>query len=124
MSDTILIVDDSPSMLMSLSIALRPTGLTVREASSGEDALALIADGLSPRMILTDLNMGGMSGIDLVKAVRTRPGMTFVPIVLLTTESQQDMRNLAKAAGATGWLVKPFNADSLVALVKKLVPSG
>ncbi|MEH3159751.1 MAG: response regulator [Sphingomonas taxi] len=122
MTDSILIVDDSPSMLMSVSIALHPTGLDVKEASSAEQALDLIAAGLKPRMILTDLNMGGMSGIDLVKAVRALPGMGFVPMVLLTTESQDDMRQMAKAAGATGWLVKPFDADKLVALVKKLVP--
>jgi two-component system chemotaxis response regulator CheY len=121
-TDTILIVDDSPSMLMSVSIALRPTGLDIKEADSAEKALQLIDAGLKPRMILTDLNMGGMSGIDLVKAVRKLPGMGFTPIVLLTTESQDDMRQMAKAAGATGWLVKPFDPDKLIALVKKLVP--
>jgi len=120
--DTILIVDDSPSMLMSVSIALRPTGLDIKEASSAEAALELLNGGLSPRMILTDLNMDGMSGIELVKAVRQLPGMSFTPIVLLTTESQEDLRQTAKAAGATGWLVKPFDAAKLVALVKKLVP--
>ncbi|GGB28239.1 response regulator [Sphingomonas metalli] len=109
-------------MLMSVAIALKPTGLDVKEASSGEDALAKVQAGLKPRMILTDLNMGGMSGIDLVKAVRGLPGMGFTPIVLLTTESQEDMRQMAKSAGATGWLVKPFDADKLVALVRKLVP--
>jgi len=120
--DTILIVDDSPSMLMSVSIALRPTGLDIKEASSAEAALELLNGGLSPRMILTDLNMDGMSGIELVKAVRQLPGMSFTPIVLLTTESQEDLRQTAKSAGATGWLVKPFDAAKLVALVKKLVP--
>lgn len=119
MTDSILIGDDSPSMLMSVLIALRPTGLDIKEADSAEKALQLIEAGLKPRMILTDLNM---SGIDLVKAVRTLPGMGFTPIVLLTTESQDDMRQRAKAAGATGWLVKPFDPDKLVALVKKLVP--
>lgn len=122
MADTILIVDDSPSMLMSVSIALRPTGLDIREASSAEAALALLNDGVTPRMILTDLNMDGMSGIELVKQVRKLPGMAFTPIVLLTTESQEDLRQTAKSAGATGWLVKPFDAAKLLALVKKLVP--
>lgn len=122
MADTILIVDDSPSMLMSVSIALRPTGLDIREASSAEAALALLNDGVTPRMILTDLNMDGMSGIELVREVRKLPGMAFTPIVLLTTESQEDLRQTAKSAGATGWLVKPFDAAKLLALVKKLVP--
>ncbi len=122
MADTILIVDDSPSMLMSVSIALRPTGLDIREASSAEAALSLLNDGVTPRMILTDLNMDGMSGIELVREVRKLPGMAFTPIVLLTTESQEDLRQTAKSAGATGWLVKPFDAAKLLALVKKLVP--
>jgi len=121
-TDTILIVDDSPSMLMSVAIALRPTGLDIKEASSAEAALALLNEGVSPRMILTDLNMDGMSGIELVREVRKLPGMAFTPIVLLTTESQEDLRQTAKSAGATGWLVKPFDADKLLALVKKLVP--
>ncbi|MBB4153738.1 two-component system chemotaxis response regulator CheY [Sphingomonas jinjuensis] len=122
MTDCLLIVDDSPSMLMGVSIALHPTGLDIEEADSAEKALQVIDAGLKPRMILTDLNMGGMSGIDLVKAVRKLPGMGFTPVVLLTTESQDDMRQMANAAGATGWLVKPFDPDKLVALVKKLVP--
>lgn len=118
----IVIVDDSPSMLMSISIALRPTGRAVADASCAEEALAKLNDGLKPRMILTDYNMGAMNGVDLVKAVRKLPGMSFTPIVLLTTESQDDLRQTAKAAGATGWLVKPFNADKLVQLVNKLLP--
>ncbi|VXC31909.1 response regulator [Sphingomonas sp. 8AM] len=122
MTDTILIVDDSPSMLMSVSIALRPTGLDIKEAASAEAALALLNDGVMPRMILTDLNMDGMSGIELVREVRKLPGMAFTPIVLLTTESQDGLRQTAKSAGATGWLVKPFDAAKLLALVKKLVP--
>ena len=109
-------------MLMSVSIALRPTGLDIREASSAEAALSLLNDGVTPRMILTDLNMDGMSGIELVREVRKLPGMAFTPIVLLTTESQEDLRQTAKSAGATGWLVKPFDAAKLLALVKKLVP--
>ncbi len=124
MSDSILIVDDSPSMLMSVEIMLGETNLTVHKAESGEQALELLSGGLRPAMILTDLNMGALSGIDLVRAARQLPGLGFTPIVLLTTESAQDMRNVAKAAGATGWLTKPVEADALLKIVRKLVPSA
>lgn len=124
MSDSILIVDDSPSMLMSVEIMLGETNLTVHKAESGEQALELLSGGLKPAMILTDLNMGSLSGIDLVRAARQLPGLGFTPIVLLTTESAQDMRNVAKAAGATGWLTKPVEADALLKIVRKLVPSA
>jgi two-component system chemotaxis response regulator CheY len=124
MSDSILIVDDSPSMLMSVEIMLGETNLAVHKAESGEQALELLSGGLKPSMILTDLNMGALSGIDLVRAARQLPGLGFTPIVLLTTESAQDMRNVAKAAGATGWLTKPVEADALLKIVRKLVPSA
>ena len=124
MSDSILIVDDSPSMLMSVEIMLGETNLTVHKAESGEQALELLSGGLKPAMILTDLNMGALSGIDLVRAARQLPGLGFTPIVLLTTESAQDMRNVAKAAGATGWLTKPVEAEALLKIVRKLVPSA
>ncbi|MGK6322635.1 response regulator [Sphingomonas sp. DT-51] len=124
MSASILIVDDSPSMLMSVEIMLAGTTLTVHKAESGEQALALLGDGLRPAMMLTDLNMGAMSGIDLVREARQLPGLGFLPIVLLTTESSQDMRNVAKAAGATGWLTKPVEGEALLRIVRKLVPSA
>lgn len=124
MSDSILIVDDSPSMLMSVEIMLGETSLAVHKAESGEKALELLSGGLKPAMILTDLNMGALSGIDLVRAARQLPGLGFTPIVLLTTESAQDMRNVAKAAGATGWLTKPVEAEALLKIVRKLVPSA
>jgi two-component system chemotaxis response regulator CheY len=73
-------------------------------------------------MIITDFNMGAMNGIDLVRQVRKISGLQFVPIVLLTTESQRDRRNEAKTAGATGWLVKPVQADALLQVVRQLVP--
>ncbi|TCP29661.1 response regulator [Sphingomonas sp. BK235] len=124
MADTILIVDDSPSMLMSIEIMLGATALTVHKAESGEQALALLGDGLRPAMILTDLNMGALNGVDLVRAARQLPGLGFTPIVLLTTESAQDMRDLAKSAGATGWLTKPVESEALLRIVRKLVPSA
>lgn len=124
MSASILIVDDSASMLMSIGITLGATTLTVHKAESGEDALAQLQGGLKPAMMITDLNMGGMNGIDLVRAIRLLPGYAFMPIVLLTTESSQDMRNLAKSAGATGWLTKPVESEALLRIVRKLVPTA
>lgn len=119
---TIMIVDDSPTMLISLTGMLSRTGLAVEQASSGEEAMSKLRTGLKPAMVITDFNMGAMTGIDLVKAVRELPGLQFIPIVLLTTESQRDKRDAARAAGATGWLVKPVDADGLLKLVRQLVP--
>lgn len=124
MSASILIVDDSPSMLMSIGIMLGTTTLKVEKANHGEEAFAMLQGGLKPAMMLTDLNMGEMSGIDLVGAVRKLPGYMFMPIVLLTTESAQNMRDLAKAAGATGWLTKPVDPEALLRIVRKLVPGA
>jgi two-component system chemotaxis response regulator CheY len=122
MSKTIMIVDDSPTMLLSLEGVLSKVGLTVAQARSGEEAATTLTGGLRPAMIITDFNMGAMNGIDLVRQVRKISGLQFVPIVLLTTESQRDRRNEAKTAGATGWLVKPVQADALLQVVRQLVP--
>jgi two-component system chemotaxis response regulator CheY len=123
MSKTIMIVDDSPTMLLSLEGILSKAGYTVAQACSGEAAAATLKGGLKPAMIITDFNMGAMNGIDLVRQVRKIAGLQFVPLLLLTTESQRDRRNEAKAAGATGWLVKPVQADALLQVVRQLVPA-
>jgi two-component system chemotaxis response regulator CheY len=122
MSATVLIVDDSATMLMSIEGILQKIGLTVEKATSGEAALSRLQSGLKIKMMITDLNMGKMNGIDLIRAARKVPGMSFVPILMLTTESQQDKRNEAKSAGATGWIVKPVDGPTLAKLVKQLVP--
>lgn len=122
MSNKVLIVDDSPTMLMSIEGILVKAGLSVEKATSGEQALTKLQSGLKVRLMITDLNMGAMNGIELIRAARKVPGMTFTPMLMLTTESQQDKRNDAKAAGATGWIVKPVDGESLTKLVKQLVP--
>ncbi|MDR3374192.1 MAG: response regulator [Ancalomicrobiaceae bacterium] len=122
MAGTVLIVDDSPTMLLSIDGILSRTGLKVEKAVSGEEALAKLKSGLNPRLMITDLNMGAMNGIELIRSARKVPGMQFTPILMLTTESQQDRRNEAKSAGATGWIVKPVDSASLVKLVGQLVP--
>jgi two-component system chemotaxis response regulator CheY len=122
MAGTVLIVDDSPTMLLSIDGILSRAGLQVEKATSGEEALGKLKSGLKPRLVITDLNMGAMNGIELIRSARKIPGMQFTPILMLTTESQQDRRNEAKSAGATGWIVKPVDGASLIKLVGQLVP--
>lgn len=109
-------------MLMSLQGILSKTGLVVEQARSAEEAVIRLRGDLKPSMIITDFNMGAMNGVELVRTVRKLPGMQFIPIVLLTTESERDKRDAARSAGATGWLVKPVEAEALIKLVRQLVP--
>jgi two-component system, chemotaxis family, chemotaxis protein CheY len=124
MGKIILAVDDSPTMLASLQGMLERAGHKVTKAQSAEDALDILQRGFKPNLIITDYHMGGMNGVDLVAAVRKLPGFNFVPILLVTTESQQDKRTAAKVAGATGWLVKPVQPDVLVQVIKQVVPGA
>jgi two-component system chemotaxis response regulator CheY len=117
---TIMTVDDSASLRQMVSVVLRGGGYAVIEAKDGLDALAqLQARELS--LILTDINMPRMDGIELTRQLRAMPQHKFVPIVLLTTESHPEKKQEGKAAGATGWIVKPFTPDQLLAVVKKVV---
>ncbi|WP_040567217.1 response regulator [Magnetospirillum molischianum] len=124
MSKQIMIIDDSPTMLMSLNGILSKAGLTVVQARNGEEALAILKGGSKPDLIVTDLNMGAMNGIELIRNIRKLSGLQFTPTIVLTTESQQDRRTEAKAAGATGWIVKPVEADALLQVVRQLVPGA
>ena len=119
---TVLLVDDSSTMLASLKMILARTELCVEQASNGAEALQKIADGIKPDLILTDLNMPKMNGIELIRAVRALPGMRFIPILMLTTESQQAMRDEGKKAGATGWLVKPVAPEQFLGAIEKVLP--
>lgn len=110
---TILLVDDSTTILLSVSGILSKAGYKVLTAECAADALALL-DGTAIDLLITDLNMPGINGIEFIKAVRLLPQHRFVPILFLTTESQQSRRAEAKAAGASGWLVKPVTADVLL----------
>jgi two-component system chemotaxis response regulator CheY len=115
---SILLVDDSATVLLSTSSILSKAGYEVSKAASGNEALGLLNTGLKPNLIITDLNMPGMNGIEFIKAARLLPAHKFVPILFLTTESQQARRAEAKAAGASGWLVKPVTADELTSTIK------
>jgi len=124
MAKTIMIVDDSQTMLMSMEGMLSKAGLSVSKANNAEEALVILRGGSKPDMIITDLNMAAMNGIQLIREVRRLPGYQFMPIVMLTTESQQEKRNEAKSAGATGWMVKPVQPQSMLQIVKQLVPGA
>lgn len=120
MSTTILTVDDSASVRQMVKFTLQTAGYQVLEATDGNEALTKL-NGTNVQMILTDLNMPNLDGIGLIRRVRSLPACKFVPIVMLTTESQPEKKQEGKAAGATGWIVKPFKPEQLVAVVKKVL---
>ena len=124
MPSTVLIVDDSATILMSMEAILHKAGLTVAKAASGEEAVTKLQGGLKPNLIITDIHMPGMNGIDLIRKVRGMSGYQFIPILVVTTESQQAKRDEARAAKATGWLVKPVQPDDLIRVVKQILPNG
>lgn len=120
MAKTALVVDDSTSMRQMVAFTLQSAGFQVIEGADGKDALAK-ANGKSLSLVITDLNMPAMDGITLIRELRKTPSFKFTPILMLTTESQDTKKQEGKAAGATGWLVKPFNPDQLLAVVGKVV---
>lgn len=120
MSRTILAVDDSASIRMMLSFTLKESGYRVIEAKDGVEGLAKLK-GETVDMVITDLNMPNMDGIGLVQGIRQNPGSRFTPVIMLTTESQEAKKNEARAVGATGWIVKPFRPEQLLAVVKKVL---
>lgn len=119
MAKRIMTVDDSSSVRQMVGFTLKDAGYEVVEAVDGQDALGKLSGKLD--MIITDLNMPNMDGIELIRQVRTLPEYKFVPIIMLTTESQAGKKQEGKEAGATGWIVKPFKPDQLLAVVKKVV---
>ena len=124
MAKTIMIVDDSVTMLMSLKNSLEIAGFTVLSAADGALALAQLKSGPKPDLIITDINMPNMGGIELIGKVRALTGFRFLPILALTTESQQAKRDEAKAMGASGWLVKPVASADLVRIIKQVLPGA
>ncbi len=121
---TIFLVDDSATVLMSMETILKKAGYGVAKATSGEEAVTTLEKGLKPNLIITDIHMPGMNGIDLIRKVRGMGGFQFTPILVVTTESQQSKRDEARAAKATGWLVKPVQPDDLLKVVKQILPNG
>ncbi len=121
---TVLVVDDSATMVLSLKTTLTMNGYQVETASNGQEALDKLGSGLKPALILTDINMPVMGGMDLIRNVRAIPALKFVPILTLTTESNAAKRSEGKIAGATGWLVKPVSGNDLVAVMRKVLPGA
>ena len=118
---TIMLVDDSATILLSVSSILTKAGYSVEKALNAEDALKKFQGGVKIDLLITDLNMPGMNGIELIKKVRQMPAYKFVPILFLTTESQLERKQEAKAAGASGWIVKPATADELLSTIKLVI---
>lgn len=119
---TVFIIDDSPIVRKLLREGITSSQLVCEEAANGEDALSKIKGGLKPDVIVTDINMPKMDGLTLIKEARKLPATRFVPIFVLTTEQSPEKQNVAKAAGATGWLVKPVGWDMLYKAIKQAVP--
>lgn len=120
MTANILTVDDSASIRLTTRVALSNAGYTVTEAVDGQDGLAKLNGGQFD-LIVTDLNMPNMDGLTMIRELRKLPAHTGVPVIFLTTESDSDVKQQAKAAGATGWLTKPFDPESLVKIVRKVL---
>ncbi len=122
MSIEILIADDSESIRQMVAFSLKREGFAVTEAPDGAEALEK-ARAKSFHLVITDLDMPRMNGIQLVRELRKLSGYGKTPILLLTTESEADVKNEAREAGASGWITKPFRPDQLVATVRKVLPT-
>lgn len=120
MAKTIMTADDSASVRQMVSFTLKQSGYEVVEAVDGKDALTKLS-GQKVDMLITDLNMPNLDGIGLIKGVRGGTLNKFIPIIMLTTESQDGKKFEGKSAGATGWIVKPFKPEQLIAIVKKVL---
>jgi len=123
MAKSILTVDDSPTMRRMIEMTVKPSGYDVLEAGDGEAAMTLLKTrGVD--LIISDINMPKMDGLELTRRLRALPKFATTPIILLTTESDPAKKAEGKAAGATGWIVKPFKQDQLLAVVAKILPAA
>ncbi len=120
MQKVVLTADDSASVRQMVSYTLKQNGYDVIEAADGKDALNKL-DNRKVDMIITDLNMPNMDGLGLIRGARAMAACRFIPIIMLTTESQDSKKKEGKEAGATGWIVKPFQPEQLIAVVKKVL---
>ena len=123
MGKTALVVDDSPTMRQMVALTLTNAGFKVVEAEHGKDAVNKVAAGPKMDIVITDLNMPEMDGISLIKELRKMAAFKFTPILMLTTESAIEKKQAGKEAGATGWIVKPFNPEVMLKIIAKVLPS-
>ncbi len=121
MAKLVMTVDDSASMRDMIRFTLQNAGYEVAEAGDGREAVRKLAT-CAPGLLITDLNMPNMDGLELIRQVRLMPAFRYLPIVMLTTESQDAKKQAGRAAGASGWIVKPFRGEQLVAVAKKFLP--
>lgn len=119
MTKTILTIDDSASIRQMVAMTLTSAGLDVIEAVNGQDGYDK-ATSNTVHAVITDLNMPVLNGIEFIRKYRQHPASKGIPIILLTTESDEELKRQAKEAGATGWIVKPFKQDQLLAVIKKV----
>lgn len=120
MGKKVLVVDDSATVRQQVSLALAEAGFEPVEAVDGVDGLKKLTSVADISLVICDVNMPQMNGLEMIEQLRNHPAQATIPIVMLTTEGQPDMVKRAKAAGAKGWIVKPFKADLLVGAAKKL----
>ncbi|EKD81366.1 MAG: hypothetical protein ACD_39C01840G0001 [uncultured bacterium] len=121
MARKVLIADDSSSIRMMLRSVLVDAGYDVADVADGSLAVGE-ADQFCPELVITDLNMPNMDGVELIKALRSKASFRFIPILVLSTEGQQEKIQRGREAGATGWLIKPFQPEKLLAVVRKVLP--
>ncbi len=120
MSRTILIVDDSRSVRHSVSVVLKRAGFEMAEAADGQEGLAMVDSNRDLGMVICDINMPNMDGLEMVERIKAQPENKTLPVLMLTTEGQMSLVKRAKQAGAVGWIVKPFDPNQLVQTVSKL----
>jgi len=120
MSKKVLVVDDSTAIRQSITYVLQQGGYEVVEAKDGLEGLSVLRTMASPDLIITDVNMPNLDGLSFIKKIREDVKFKFTPIIVLTTESQGSKMNEGKEAGATGWIVKPFSAEKLLGVVRKV----
>ena len=121
MAKTILIVDDSSSLRIVVRLALERAGYAVIDACDGRDALAKLETTAKVHLIVSDVNMPNMDGITFLGRVKQHARHKFTPVIMLTTEGQEEKKTLGRAAGAKAWIVKPFNPPQLLDAVSKLI---
>lgn len=119
MTLTVMTVDDSRTMRDMVSYTLQEAGYNVIEAEDGKDAVSVLGQQKAD-IVITDLNMPNMDGLDLIKHLRSTPNYKMTPILMLTTEADEGKKNAGREAGATGWIVKPFNPEKLLGVVKRV----
>ncbi len=123
MSKKVLVVDDSASVRQQVSLALGQAGFNVVEAADGKEGASAVDAQRDIAMVICDVNMPNMNGLDMLAAVKAKPENAALPVLMLTTEGHPKLIKQAKASGAKGWILKPFKADQLVATVNKLTAS-